>query len=192
MTAATCGDPQAAFSRGRQGAGRLLVSGEAEPVVRVLGLDPGTERTGYGCVGMGADGPVRVASGVLRLGPGSLAERLDRLYRELVHLFGTYQPQECAVEGVFHHRNVRSALLLGHARGVCLLAAATHGVPVSEYAPAVVKRAVTGHGAAEKDRVASMVAGLLRFAPQGEFDETDALAIALCHLEAARPLRWME
>ena len=109
-----------------------------------------------------------------------------------VRLFSTYKPRDCAVEGVFHHRNVRSALILGHARGVCLLAAAAHGVPVSEYAPAVVKRAVTGHGAAEKERVASMVGGLLRFEPQGEFDETDALALALCHLEAARPLRLLE
>lgn len=159
---------------------------------RVLGLDPGTERTGFGCVEMGPDGPVRVASGIVRLGRGSLAERLDCLYRELTRLFTVYQPRECAVEGVFHHRNFRSALLLGHARGVCLLAAATHGLPVSEYAPAVVKRAVTGHGAAEKDRVAAMVAALLRFEPQGEFDETDALALALCHLEAARPLRLME
>ena len=165
---------------------------QGEIGVRVLGLDPGTERTGYGCVVMGADGPVRLASGVLRLGRGALAERLDRLHRELVRLFTTYQPGECAVEGVFHHRNVRSALLLGHARGVCLLAAAAHGVPVSEYAPATVKRAITGHGAAEKERVAAMVGGLLRFEPENEFDETDALALALCHLEAARPLRLME
>jgi crossover junction endodeoxyribonuclease RuvC len=160
--------------------------------MRVLGLDPGTERTGYGCVELEPDGPVRLASGVLQLGRGTLAERLACLDAELARIFAAYRPDSCATEGLFHHRNARSALLLGHARGVCLLAAARYGVPVAEYAPASVKRAIAGHGAAEKQRVGAMVGAILAFEPGSTWDETDALAIALCHLESQRPLRLME
>jgi crossover junction endodeoxyribonuclease RuvC len=160
--------------------------------MRVLGIDPGTERTGWGCVQHDGEAPVRVASGVLHLGRGLLPERLCRLHRELDRLFALYRPEACATEGLFYHRNVQSALLLGHARGVCLLVAAVHGVPVTEYPPARVKSAVVGHGAARKEQVGAMVAGVLGFEPLGTFDETDALAVALCHLEAGRPLRLVE
>jgi crossover junction endodeoxyribonuclease RuvC len=160
--------------------------------MRVLGLDPGTARTGYGCVELEDDRPVRVASGVLQLGRGTLPERLALLYSGLDRLFELHHPEACATEGLFHHRNARSALLLGHARGVCLLVAARHGIDVAEYAPATVKRALAGHGAADKERVATMVSSVLRFEPASFHDETDALAIALCHLEAHRPLRFIE
>jgi crossover junction endodeoxyribonuclease RuvC len=160
--------------------------------VRILGLDPGTERTGYGCVALGPDGPQRIASGVIRLGNGPLPGRLARLHAELARIFAAYVPEACAIEGVFHQRNVRSALILGHARGVCMLAAAVHAVPVAEYAPARVKLSIAGHGAAEKSRVSVMVASILGFDPVDSFDETDALALALCHLEAQRPLRLVE
>ncbi len=161
--------------------------------MRVLGLDPGTERTGYGCVTLGAEGPRYETSGVLHLGEGPLAARLARLHAELAALFDAQRPASCAIEGLFHHRNARSALLLGHARGVCLLVAAEHGVPVVEYAPATVKLALTGHGAASKAQVCGMVERVLGLAlAAGAHDETDALAIALCHLEAQRPLRLVE
>ena len=161
--------------------------------MRVLGLDPGTERTGYGCVSLGDDGPHYETSGVLHLGSGPLPERLARLASALDALFAAQRPASCAIEGLFHHRNARSALLLGHARGVCLLVAAQHGVPVLEYAPATVKLALTGHGAATKERVCSMVERVLGLAPATDtLDETDALAVALCHLEAQRPLRLRE
>jgi crossover junction endodeoxyribonuclease RuvC len=160
--------------------------------MRVLGLDPGSERTGWGCIELDAAGPVRIASGVLVLGRGPLPERLARLDSGLEQVFAQHRPDACATEGLFHHRNARSALLLGHARGVCLLVAARHRVPVAEYAPAAVKRAIAGHGAADKERVCAMVASLLGFEPGELFDETDALAIALCHLEAERPLRLSE
>ena len=161
-------------------------------MVRVLGLDPGSERTGYGCIESDEDRPVRLASGVLHLGPGPLPQRLARLHAELCRIFESYAPESCAVEGLFHHRNARSALILGHARGVCLLVAASHGVEVAEYSPARVKRSITGHGAAEKARVQDMVSQVLGFEPGDALDETDALAVALCHLEAARPLRVFE
>ena len=160
--------------------------------MRILGLDPGSQRTGYGCVAPGPDGPTRIASGVIRLGKGPLPERLARLHTELGRLFAVYSPDACAIEGVFHQRNVRSALILGHARGVCMLAAAVHAVPVAEYAPARVKLSIVGHGAADKSRVSAMVASILGFEPHDSFDETDALALALCHLEAQRPLRLVE
>lgn len=161
--------------------------------MRVLGLDPGTERSGWGVVER-ADEEAwrRIASGVVRLGSGELPSRLVRLHTELERILQAYSPDSCAIEGLFHHRNARSALLLGHARGVCLLVAAAHGVPVTEYAPARVKNALVGHGAADKQQVAAMVSRLLGFEPRDSHDETDALALAICHLEAERPLRLVE
>jgi crossover junction endodeoxyribonuclease RuvC len=114
---------------------------------------------------------------------------LATLHRELGRLFETYAPDSCATEGIFARINPRSAILLGHARGVCLLAAGLHGITVTEYAPATVKRAVTGHGAADKHRVGAWVAGVLGCEVAPVLDESDALAVALCHLEAQRPLR---
>jgi crossover junction endodeoxyribonuclease RuvC len=133
-----------------------------------------------------------LGSGVLHLGRGDLAGRLARLHLELGRVFATYSPESCATEGVFARVNPRSALLLGHARGVCLLAASAHGVEVAEYAPATVKRAVAGNGNAGKAAVSAWVSGVLGLGSPAEFDESDALAVALCHLEAVRPLRWIE
>jgi len=157
--------------------------------MRVMGLDPGTRKTGYGIVALRDGNPVRVASGVLRLGNGSLEQRLGRLHQGLQAVVAEHQPTACAVEGVFQHRNPRSALILGHARGICLLAAALHDLEVVEYPPATVKRAITGHGAADKQSVGSMVARLLGVPPEESSDASDALAVALCHLESHRPLR---
>jgi crossover junction endodeoxyribonuclease RuvC len=160
--------------------------------MRVMGLDPGSRKTGYGIVTLQDGHPVRVDSGVLCLGNGSLESRLERLHQQLQQVVIAHQPTVCAVEGVFQHRNPRSALILGHARGVCLLAAALHDLEVVEYPPATVKRAITGHGAADKQSVGSMVARLLRTAPEVSEDAADALAVALCHLESHRPLRVFE
>jgi len=160
--------------------------------MRVMGLDPGTRKTGFGIVTLRDGNPVRVASGVLRLGNGRLEERLGRLHEELLAVVAQHQPTACAVEGVFQHRNPRSALILGHARGVCLLAAALHNLEVVEYPPATIKRAITGHGAADKQSVGHMVARLLRVPPEASEDASDALAVALCHLESSRPLRVFE
>jgi crossover junction endodeoxyribonuclease RuvC len=160
--------------------------------VRVLGLDPGTERTGYGCIESCDDRLQLVASGVLRLGRGALGGRLAHLHAAVLDLLDTHRPQACAIEGIFHQHHARSALVLGHARGVCLLAAAEREIPVVEYAPAAVKRVVTGNGAADKQQVEGMVARLLGSAPGATFDESDAIAIALCHVQSARVLRVFE
>ncbi len=160
--------------------------------MRVLGLDPGTSRTGYGVVGTENGRLVRYASGVVHLGRGPLACRLATLHAELDRLIRAHRPAACAVEGLFHHRNARSALLLGHARGVCLLAAAARGLEVAEYAPASVKKALTGHGAAQKHQVGFMVARLLDEEPERALDASDALAVAICRLEDERALRVYE
>ena len=148
--------------------------------------------TGYGIVGLHNGKPVRLAAGVLRLGTGSLEARLGRLHLGLTAIVAEHQPTACAVEGVFQHRNARTALILGHARGVCLLAAGLHSLEVVEYPPATVKLSITGHGAADKQRVALMVARLLNTTPEESEDVSDALALALCHLESRRPLRVFE
>jgi crossover junction endodeoxyribonuclease RuvC len=155
-------------------------------------LDPGTERTGFGCIESRGDTTHCVASGVLRLGRGDLAGRLVHLHAALLDLFETHRPDACAIEGIFHQHHARSALLLGHARGVCLLAAAERDVAVAEYAPATVKRAVTGNGAADKQQVEAMVVRLLGHPDLATYDESDALAVALCHLQSARVLRVLE
>ncbi len=116
-----------------------------------------------------------------------LAQRLQELFTELSAVVARHQPDVVAVEGVFTHKNARSALVLGHARGVALLVAAQAGLPVHEYAPARVKRAVGAGGAGSKDAVAKMVCPLLQLAPDGSrADAFDALAVALCHLGQQR------
>ena len=160
--------------------------------MRVLGLDPGTVRTGYGVVARERGRFVRLASGVLELGTGPLPARLVRLQAELERLIDAYEPTVCAIEGLFHHRNAKSALLLGQARGVCLFSAARHGLDIVEYAPASVKKSMTGRGAADKALVGAMVARLLGEAAEASPDASDALALALCYLEERRPLRVFE
>ncbi|UCE03854.1 MAG: crossover junction endodeoxyribonuclease RuvC [Candidatus Latescibacterota bacterium] len=158
-------------------------------MTRVLGIDPGTVRTGFGIVGRDGSRLRRVASGTVELGRAPLPQRLAHLHSELTRLIDNYTPTACAVEGLFQHRNARSALLLGHARGVCLLAAAAHGLDVVELAPATVKRSLTGNGAADKQQVGFMVARLLDDFSESAPDACDALAVAICLIETRKPLR---
>ena len=152
--------------------------------VLVLGIDPGTITTGYGAV-LSEDGELKaVGWGSVRTPSGApLSERLAKIHAEIVRQIDALAPDEIAVEDVFQARNVRSALKLGHARGVALLAAAQAGLPISEYAPREVKKSVVGIGSATKSQVASMVARLLGVdAEKMKEDEADALAVAVCHL----------
>jgi crossover junction endodeoxyribonuclease RuvC len=153
----------------------------------VVGIDPGTLVTGYGVIA-GRDGRVKfVACGAIRTRAADpLALRLLAIHRELLALFRRHRPDECAVESAFYGKNAQSALKLGHARGVALLAAVQEGIPTMEYAPRAVKKAVVGNGAASKQQVQYMVRSLLQIAPQAmRHDASDALAIALCHLQHA-------
>lgn len=155
----------------------------SEKVV-VLGIDPGTITTGIAAVSI-ENGRARALGwwSVTTSSRTPLPERLRRIHEEIVRRIESERPDEVAVEDVFQARNVRSALRLGHARGVALLAAAESGVPIFEYAPREVKKSVVGIGSASKSQVASMVARLLNVDESGmKDDESDALAVALCHV----------
>jgi crossover junction endodeoxyribonuclease RuvC len=148
----------------------------------VLGVDPGSQRTGYGAVASDGRRHRLIEAGALVPGARlSLAEKLHHIHSGVARLIARFEPDALAVEDVFHATNTRTALVLGHVRGVVLLAGAEAGVPVHEYPPATVKQQVTGSGRAEKSQVAFMVTRLLELkqeAPAG--DATDALAVALC------------
>jgi crossover junction endodeoxyribonuclease RuvC len=156
---------------------------DPRPLVRVLGIDPGSRFLGFGVVEARAHLVSHLGSGVLRLdGDAPLGDRLQQIFVELGAVLRSYRPGAVAVEGVFTHKNPRSALILGHARGVALLLAAQAGLPVYEYAPARVKRSVGAGGNDSKDSVARMVTVLLKLqAPLARADAYDALAVALCH-----------
>jgi crossover junction endodeoxyribonuclease RuvC len=155
--------------------------------VRVFGIDPGSVRTGYGCVDSDAGRLRLVLCGAVSTPRrASFPEKLLVIHRELSALIASARPDCVAVENLFHATNARSALQLGHARGVTLLAAMEAGLPVVEYTPAEVKRAVVGYGRAEKLQVQQMIKLLLglRAAPTPH-DAADALAVAVCHLHRA-------
>lgn len=153
--------------------------------MKVLGIDPGTAATGYGVVETGDRGSFRlIECGVIRTTAGALlATRLRQVHEELTGLIARHRPDVLAVEEAFHARNVRTTLVLGHARGVILLAGAQADTPIAEYSPATIKKTVTGKGAALKPQIGFMVAQLLRLksAPQPA-DAADGVAVALTHL----------
>ncbi len=154
--------------------------------MRVFGIDPGSNRTGYGCVDTDGRRHRLVLCGAIRAtAAGDFPERLATIYRELTRIIRTCQPECVAIENLFHATNVRSALKLGHARGVAMLAAVEAGVAVVEYTPAEIKRAVVGYGRAEKTQVQQMIKLLLGLdrAPEPH-DAADALAVAICHLHS--------
>ncbi len=157
--------------------------------MRVFGIDPGSQRTGYGCVDSDGRRHRLVLCGAIRAGGGAEAfpERLAAVFRELSMLLRDCQPQCVAIENLFHAANIRSALRLGHARGVAMLAAVEAGLPVVEYTPAEIKRAVVGYGRAEKPQVQQMIKLLLGLdRPPHPHDAADALAVAICHLHAGK------
>lgn len=159
--------------------------------MRVLGIDPGSRYLGYGIVEVEQRQTRYVGSGVARAdAKAPLHLRLDSIFTELKAVLERYQPHAVAVEGVFTHKNARSALILGHARGVALLLAAQAGLGVHEYAPARVKKSVGAGGNDSKGSVARMVERLLQLqSPLERADAYDALAVALCHVHQLRGLR---
>ena len=155
--------------------------------MRIFGIDPGSERTGYGCVETDGRRHSLVACGAITAAArDAFPDRLARIHRELSLLLGQHRPACVAIENVFHAVNARSALKLGHARGVAMLAAVEAGCPVVEYTPTQIKRAVVGYGHADKRQVQQMVKLLLGLtrAPSPH-DAADALAVAICHAHAA-------
>jgi crossover junction endodeoxyribonuclease RuvC len=149
----------------------------------ILGVDPGTNITGYGLIEYTNNKFRRISHGVIKLPSTiSISEKIEIIYEELDKLLKTFKPNEFAIETAFYGKNVQSAMKIGYARGVSLLAAIHNNIPASEYSPREVKKAVVGKGAASKEQVNYMVQAILnvkkiKFKP----DESDALAIALCH-----------
>ena len=153
---------------------------------RVLGIDPGSRVVGWGVVERSGTGVGHVAHGVLRLDSSAPLElRLVELFARLSETLLRHAPTAVAVEGVFTFKNARSALVLGQARGVALLVAARAGLPVFEYAPALVKRAIGVGGAGAKEAVSRAVSVFLKLDGTPRADATDALAVAVCHLHRA-------
>jgi crossover junction endodeoxyribonuclease RuvC len=149
----------------------------------IIGIDPGSRVTGYGLVEKRGSGIVYIGSGVIRIkGSQPLPGRLVSIKRGLDGVLGEYTPDAMAIEDIFISKNPKSALKLGQARGVAILAAAEAGIEVFEYAPREIKGSVTGSGSAHKSQVGAMIVRLLRpdHEPASE-DETDALAVAFCH-----------
>lgn len=158
----------------------------------MLGIDCGSEFTGYGLVEQNHNGDLRyVACGTIKLSTReSLPSRLNQVFETLRKVIAEFQPDDVAIEDVFYAVNAKSALKLGQVRGVAMLAASSSGLEVAEYAPLSIKSAVVGYGKADKAQVQHMVATLLRLsAPPESPDAADALAIAICHLHTAGTLR---
>ena len=152
--------------------------------MRVFGIDPGSERTGYGCVETdGSRHRIVVCGAVSPPASAPFADKLFEIHRHLVELLAECHADSVAIENIFYSANARSALKLGHARGVAMLAAAQAGLTVVEYTPAEIKRAVVGYGRAEKPQVQHMVKLLLGLsAVPSPHDAADALAVAICHV----------
>jgi crossover junction endodeoxyribonuclease RuvC len=159
--------------------------------VKIFGIDPGSARTGYGCIETDGVRHHLVASGVVATSAlASFPAKLLTIHTRLAALIAECRPDCVAIENLFHATNVRSALKLGHARGVAMLAAVEAGLPVIEYTPAEVKRAVVGYGRAEKPQVQQMVKLILGLAAvPSPHDAADALAVAICHVHSQAPSR---
>lgn len=149
----------------------------------ILGIDPGTAITGFGLVEFQGNRYQPISYNCVRTGPElPLHLRLKALYAGITEVLEKYRPQYMAVEELFINKNVRTALAVGHARGIALLAGANYGIPVAEYTPLQVKQAVTGYGKADKQQVQFMVKTLLSLKEVPKPDDVaDALAVAICH-----------
>ena len=159
--------------------------------MKIFGIDPGSDCTGYGCVDTDGSRHRMVVFGAIRTTAArSFPDKLLEIHAGLSALLAECRPDCVAIENLFHAVNVRSALKLGHARGVAMLAAVEAGVPVVEYTPAEIKRAVVGYGRAEKHQVQQMVKLILGLAePPSPHDAADALAVAICHAHSSASYR---
>ena len=159
-------------------------------VIRVLGIDPGSRTTGYGIVELSGQKSRYIDCGCINTGRDNLAIRLRNIFVGVEDVIKVYQPDVFAIESVFVHKNVSSALKLGQARGAAICAAAMHNLDVEEYSPKEIKKAVVGTGTADKEQVQYMIRLLLSLPQAPSSDAADALAVAICHgtsrLAAAR------
>jgi len=144
----------------------------------IIGIDPGSCRTGYGVIRLEGKRQIYITSGHLELARYPVAERLRRIFLGLQAIITEYQPHEAAVEQIFMHDNPNSALKLGQARGAAMVALT---VPVAEYSARQIKKSIVGYGAAGKEQIQYMVQQLLGLKVKPQADAADALAVALCH-----------
>ena len=152
----------------------------------VIGVDPGTRHLGWGVVRREGTRPTHVAHGVIDTDvTATIASRLCQIERELCEVIATYRPTASVVEALFFAKDASAAAKLGHARGVALLVLARAGLPIAEYEPTRIKKAIVGHGRADKRQVAMMIATILRLPSVPRPDAADALAVALAHVNAA-------
>ncbi len=151
----------------------------------ILGVDPGTLTTGYGVIEFERSEVSLISSGIINCAKKTkLPLRLEIIYNELSKIIQMYLPDEFAIESAFYGKNAQSALKIGHARGVSILAAIHFQIPTAEYSPREIKKSVVGNGAASKQQVMYMVNHLLKLKQKKtKLDETDAIAVALCHLQ---------
>ena len=161
-------------------------------MIRTIGVDPGSRCTGYGIVEGDGSRLTYLHHGTIRLPPGrSLPERLKIIFEELNGVIGEYRPEYMAVEEVFFAKNVKSALSLGQARGVAILAGINAGLSIHEYSALRVKQSVAGYGRAGKEQVAGMIHHLFRIDTPVAPDASDALAVAICHISThSSNIRW--
>lgn len=154
----------------------------------IIGIDPGSRRTGYGVLRIDGDRHVWLASGHIELSTcPSMSDRLQKIFSGLQDVVQAFHPSEAAIEQVFMHANPNSALKLGQARGAAMVALS---MPVSEYSARQIKQSVVGHGAASKEQVQFMIKRLLNLAGQLQADAADALAVAVCHAHARGLKKW--
>lgn len=155
--------------------------------MRVLGIDPGSQVTGFGVVEQKGSDLIHVDNGCLAAKRKSpLPERLFQIYVSLIETMERFKPEAVAIEEVFYAKNVASMLKLGESRGIALLAAVQNRIPVFEYSAREVKQAVTGYGQASKDQIQKMVRQLLKLPEVAQEDASDGLAVAICHLHSSR------
>jgi crossover junction endodeoxyribonuclease RuvC len=153
----------------------------------VLGVDPGSQVTGYGLVEKKDNELTCIHSGhVSSPGKTPFYERIHKIFQSMVDIMGLYQPQEMAIEDMFYAKNIQSSLKLGHARGAVLIAAVQCGVQIFEYTPLEIKKSIVGYGRATKEQVRAMVQIMLKLKNKPNLDTSDALATAICHLNWSR------
>ena len=164
---------------------------EPNQTTRILGIDPGSRLTGYGVIEMHAGRAIWVGSGCIRIKGEDLASRLRILVEGMSEILEQHQPASVAVEQVFMHRNADSALKLGQARGAAISVVARSHLPVHEYTPTQIKKAIVGKGNAAKGQVQHMVKAMLGLSHLPQEDAADALAVALCHAHTTQTLSRM-
>ncbi len=153
----------------------------------IIGIDPGSKSTGYGIVEKKADEIRFIACGNIRpSGKLPFAKRIFEIFTGISRILEEYKPDEVAVEDLFHSKNAKSSLKLGHVRGAIISAILLKDLPIFEYTPLEIKKAVVGYGAATKEQVKSMVSIILKLNEDISFDSSDALAVAICHANSRR------